>query len=179
MAAGVALAERVPLQDEVEALLGGGLPATAQDHLKAAAECYAHSEMALEHLRAAERIAPGHPAVLIGLYRFYFYKGRLEECLEVAHVCLAEAAHHNNLREDWREVSRDDAAFGSYDDMMPRFYMFVLKGYAYLQMRLGNLEEGLAAAMKLLDLDPTDKIGATLLLEVHQRMLEKDDDDAD
>ena len=177
MTTGAAVTERAPLQDEVEALLGGGLPAAAQEHLNAAALSYAHSEVALAHLREAEKIAPNHPAVLIGLYRFYFYKGRLDECLEVAHVCLAEAAYHNNLPADWREVRPEDAPFGSYDDMMPRFYMFVLKGYAYLQMRLGNLEEGLAAAMKLLDLDPTDKIGATLLLEVHQRMLE--DEDAD
>jgi tetratricopeptide (TPR) repeat protein len=176
MSTEAAVAERVPLQDEVEALLGGGLPPDAQAHLAAAADSYADGEVALEHLREAEKIAGNHPAVLIGLYRFYFYKGRLSECLEVAHVCLAEAAYHNNLAADWREVSKDDATFGSYDDMMPRFYMFVLKGYAYLQMRLGNLDEGLAAAMKLLELDPTDKIGATLLLEVHQRMLEEDDD---
>jgi hypothetical protein len=177
MTTGAAVAERIPLQDDVEALLGGGLPPAAQDHLKAAADCYADGEVALAHLREAEKIAGNHPAVLIGLYRFYFYKGRLEECLEVAHVCLVEAAHHNNLRPDWHEVNKEDAAFGSYDDMMPRFYMFVLKGYAYLQMRLGNLDEGMAAVMKLLELDSTDKIGATLLLEVHQRMLEEDDAD--
>ncbi len=176
MTTGAAVAERVPLQDDVEALLGGGLPPEAQEHLTAAALSYADGETALAHLRQAEAIAGKHPAVLIGLYRFYFYKGRLAECLEMANVCLAEAAYHNNLRPDWREVTKDDAAFGSYDDMMPRFYMFVLKGYAYLQMRLGNLDEGLAAVMKLLELDPTDKIGATLLLEVHQRMLEEDDD---
>ena len=176
MATGAAVAERVPLQDDVEALLGGGLPPVAQEHLKAAADTYADGDVALGHLRAAEAIAGNHPAVLIGLYQFYFYKGRLQECLEVAHVCIAEAAYHNNLRADWHEVSKDDAAFGSYDDMMPRFYMFVLKGYAYLQMRLGNLDEGMAAVMKLLELDPTDKIGATLLLEVHQRMLEEEDD---
>lgn len=176
MSAGAAVAERAPLQDEVEALLGGGLPAAAQAHVTAAAECYADGDKALAHLRAAEAIAGNHPAVLIGLYRFYFYKGRLVECLDVAHVCLAEAAYHNRLRADWREVSKEDAAFGSYDDMMPRFYMFVLKGYAYLQMRLGNLDEGLSAVHKLLELDPTDKIGATLLLEVHQRMLEEADD---
>lgn len=177
MATGFALAEPAVSFQDVEILLGGGLPEAAQQHLDAAALTYDRSEIALAHLRSAEAVAPNHPAVLIGLYRFYFYKGRLEECLEVAHICLAEAARRNNLRADWREVKRGDATFGSYDDMMPRFYMFVLKGYAYLQMRLGNLEEGLAAAMKLLDLDPTDKIGATLLLEVHQRMLEKDDAD--
>jgi hypothetical protein len=53
--------------------------------------------------------------------------------------------------------------------MLPRFYLFTLKGYAYLQMRLGNLEEGRTAVMKLLELDPTDKVGARVLLEVLER----------
>ncbi|WP_026607698.1 hypothetical protein [Methylocapsa acidiphila] len=162
------------LQD-VEILLGAGLPPGAADHLNEAASLYAHDSLALEHLRQAEALAPAHPAVLIGLYRFYFYKGRLSECLEVAKICLAEAAHHNNLSNDWRQVRSDDANFSSYD-MMPRFYLFVLKGYAYLQMRLGNLEEGVEAATKLLELDATDKIGATVLLEVHQRMESADEE---
>lgn len=160
----------------VEMLLGAGLPEAAEKHLAAAAQLYAEDALALEQLRAAEAIAPAHPAVLIGLYRFYFYKGRLSECLEIANICLAEAAHHNNLPSDWRDVQSTDADFGSYDAMMPRFFLFVLKGYAYLQMRLGNLDEGLAATMKLLELDPSDKIGATVLLEVHQRLEQPDDD---
>jgi len=167
--------ERAPIQ-AVEALLGGGLPEAAAEHLNLAAGLYDKVDLALGHLRRAEELAPAHPAVLIGLYRFYFYKGRLSECLEVALVCLAEAAHHNNLPNDWRQVQRGDANFGSFDEMMPRFYMFVLKGYAFLQMRLGNLDEGLAAVMKLLDLDPSDKIGATLLLEVHQRLGQGDEE---
>lgn len=159
---------------DVEVLLGAGLPLEAQQHLNEAALVYADGDLALEHLRKAEAIAPAHPAVLIGLYRFYFYKGRLEECLEVCMICLAEASYHNNLPDDWHQVQSTDADFGSYE-MMPRFFLFVLKGYAYLQMRLGNLEEGLAATMKLLELDASDKIGATLLLEVYQRKKESDD----
>jgi tetratricopeptide (TPR) repeat protein len=162
---------------DVEVLLGAGLPLEAQKHLNDAAQVYADGDRALEHLRQAEIIAPAHPAVLIGLYRFYFYKGRLEECLEVCLICLAEAAVYNNLPDDWHQVQSSDADFGSYE-MMPRFFLFVLKGYAYLHMRLGNLEEGLAATMKLLELDASDKIGATLLLEVYQRKKERDADDA-
>lgn len=161
---------------EVEALLGAGLPNDAAEHLNQAAIFYAHDALALDHLRKAEALAPAHPAVLIGLYRFYFYKGRLSECLDVARICLTEAAHHNNLAEDWRQVQSGDANFSSYDEMMPRFYLFVLKGYAYLQMRLGNLDEGVEAANKFLELDASDKIGATVLLEVHQRMERADED---
>ena len=60
--------------------------------------------------------------------------------------------------------------------MLPRFYLFTLKGYAYLQMRLGNFSEGRDAVMKLLEIDPSDKIGATVLLDVLQRMGNSDDE---
>ena len=59
--------------------------------------------------------------------------------------------------------------------MLPRFYLFTLKAYAYLQMRLGDLEEGRAAALKLLELDPSDKIGARVLLDVLGRVGQDDD----
>ncbi len=60
--------------------------------------------------------------------------------------------------------------------MLPRFYLFTLKGYAYLQMRLGNIVEGRDAVMKLLELDPGNKLGAKVLLEVVERMGRDEED---
>jgi len=157
------------------AVMGGGLPPEAEDHLWEAGLAYQQSEVAEQHLRAAEALAPGHAAVLIGLYRFYFYKGRLRECLDIARQCLAKAQRETNLPADWREVQPGDAEFNRFDRLMPRFFMFTLKGYAYLNMRLGNFEEGRQAALKLLELDPSDKINAGLLIDVLNRA-EQDDD---
>jgi tetratricopeptide (TPR) repeat protein len=153
-----------------DALLGRGLPEEADYHLWEAAKSYHQDEVAEKHLREAQALAPDHAAVLIGLYRFYFYKGRLAEALEVAKVCLTKAARENNLAPNWRDVAAGDAVFSRYEEILPRFYLFTLKGYAYLQMRLGNVEEGHAAVLKLLELDPSDKIGAKVLLDVLQRI---------
>jgi tetratricopeptide (TPR) repeat protein len=157
------------------ALLGGGLPAEAEYHLWEAGLAYHLNDVAERHLRDAEMIAPGHAAVLIGLYRFYFYKGRLADALGIAKRCLEKAARENNLPADWRDVTAHDAEFGRYENMLPRFFLFTLKGYAYLQMRLGNLGEGRAAIEKLLELDPSDKIGAKVLLGVLDRVGQDDD----
>ncbi|WP_211101539.1 hypothetical protein [Niveispirillum sp. SYP-B3756] len=165
--------EAPPLPD---ALLGGGLPSAAYHHLCAAGAAYHLDAEAERHLSLAQAAAPGHAAVLIAYYRYYFYKGRLAEALHIARLCLAKAAAENNLPSDWRLVAAGDAAFGHYEAVLPRFFLFVLKGYAYLQMRLGNLEEGEAAVRKLLELDPGDKIGAKVLLAVIQRRGEADDD---
>lgn len=158
-----------------QALLGGGLPAEAERHLRAAGLVYHLDEAAEEHLREAQVLAPSHAAVLIGLYRFYFYKGRLKDALEVAEVCLVKAARDNGLAPDWRDVRAQDAEFSAYEALLPRFYLFTLKSYAYLKMRLGEIEEGRAAISKLLELDPSDKLGAHVLLGVLDRMGQDDD----
>lgn len=159
-----------------DALLGGGLPLEAEQHLHDAALTYRDDAEAERHLFAAQALAPDHPAVLIGLYRFYFYKGRLAEALKVATLCLAKAARDNGLAADWRDVAFGDADFGAYEKMLPRFYLFSLKGYAYLQMRLGGAREGREAVLKLLQLDPSDKIGARVLLGVLDRTGRDDDE---
>lgn len=159
-----------------QAVLGGGLPDEAEYHLWEAGKSYHQDAVAEDHLRKAQALAPDHTAVLIGFYRFYFYKGRLAEALQVAQTCLKKAGRDNNFATDWREVRPVDAEFGRYEDVLARFFLFTLKGYAYLQMRLGNLEEGRAAALKLLELDPSDKVGATVLLEVLERMGRDDDE---
>jgi tetratricopeptide (TPR) repeat protein len=159
-----------------EALLGGGLPPEAEDRLVRASLSYHDDSLAEDYLREAEALAPGHAAVLIGLYRFYFYKGRLEEALEIAGACLKKAGRENNFSTDWRDVRPGDARFDSYEEILPRFFLFSLKGYAYLQMRLGRLEEGRGAVDKLLELDPSDKIGARVLLDIVERQGRDDDD---
>lgn len=158
-----------------QALLGVGLSHEAESHLWEAGLSYHLDDVAENHLREAQRLAPEHAAVLIGLYRFYFYKGRLADALTIARQCLDKAARENRLAPRWQDVSANDAAFGHYENVLPRFYLFTLKGYAYLQMRLGNFEEGRAAVLKLLELDPGDKIGARVLLEVLDRMGLDDD----
>jgi tetratricopeptide (TPR) repeat protein len=159
-----------------EAVLGGGLPRSAEQQLRAASLTYHLDEVAETHLLEAIALAPDHPVVLIGLYRFYFYKGRLEEALEVAEICLEKAARDNRLPADWRAVRRSDARFGDYEAIGPRFYLFTLKAYAYLQMRLGDLAVGRAALQKLLQIEPSDKLNARLLLDVLERLDETDDD---
>lgn len=154
----------------VAACFGAGLPAEAEREMCLAGAAYHHDRVAEEHLFNALELAPWHIAVHIGLYRFYFYKGRLHDALRVAVQCLDEAAQRIGVARDWNEVRVSDAEFNSYDAILPRFYLFTLKAYGYLQMRVGNLEEGRAVTEKLLELDPQNKLGGKVLLDVLDRV---------
>lgn len=164
-------------EERMAECLGVGLPAEAEQHLRLAGQNYANDQVALAHLQAAWELAPGHAAVYIGKYRFYFYKNRLADALAVGTECLAKAARDNGLPEDWRLAQPEAADFSSFGALLPRFFLFTLKGYAYLNLRLGNLEEGRAAVEKLLELDPTDKVGAKVLLDVIERQARGEDED--
>ncbi|MCK9915701.1 hypothetical protein MXD81_41740 [Microbacteriaceae bacterium K1510] len=158
-----------------DALLGAGLPEEAEYCLYQAGLAYHDDTLAEEYLREAQEAAPDHAAVLIGLYRFYFYKGRLREALGIAERCLAKASRENGFPANWRDVRPDHGTFGLYEEILPRFFLFTLKGYAYLHMRLGNVDEGRVAVEKLLELDPSDKVGAGVLLGIIERIGQDDE----
>ena len=148
---------------------GGSLPPEAERELHLAARAYQEDARAEAHLRRTVDLAPAHLAGYIGLYKFHFYKGRLAEALPYACRCLELAGADLGLPSDWHLVTPDAAPFGNYEAGRARFYLFVLKAYGYVQMRLGNAAEGMAAMRKLLELDPSDKLGAGALLAVWER----------
>lgn len=159
------------------ACLGDDLPAAAGACLKMAAQSYADPEQAEIFLHRALTQAPQHPAVYIAMYRFHFYGGRIREALPYASLCLTLAARELGLASDWREVTAADAGFGEAGTFAPRFFLFSLKAYGYLQMRLGNLDEGRRAIGKVLQLDPGDRVGASVLQGVLDRLGQPEDDD--
>ncbi len=157
------------------ACLGGVLPEDVTADLQRASLLYQRGQDAEPVLQAVYERAWHHPAVHIALYRFYFYQHRLADALEVADRCLLKVANDLNLPADWREVQPEQADFGSYE-VVPRFYLYTLKGCAYLNMRLGDLDRGAEMLQQLKRLDPLDRLGGSVLRDVLAGMGQSDDD---
>jgi len=149
------------------AVLGGGLPAEVEALITQAGLVRADRAQAEPLLMKARELAPKHPATLIALYRFHFYGHRLAEAREIVIESLevARAVLGTDLRAN-DEKARFDAA--------TRFYLFSLKGYAYLSLRLGDTEVGKQALAELQRLDPQDRVGGGVLTHVLARV-EADD----
>jgi hypothetical protein len=155
------------------ACLGGALPPAVQTALDAAGAAWNDEPAAEAHLATAYALAPTHPAVYIAQYRYLFYKNRLDEALHTGMRCLARAAADNGLSADWRDVRAAQAEFSGWGVAL-RFYLFTLKGCAYLSLRLGRVDQGRAMIAKLRELDPKDRLGGSVLEAVLAR---KGDDD--
>jgi len=139
-----------------------------QQLLDAAAEAYGEEEEGAELLllRALLR-APESLTVMVALYRFYFYRHRMADTLEVAARALELSAEVLGLQCDWPELSPpefDRLAAGKVT--LGRFYLFALKGAGYMNMRCGHMELGMAQLRKVRELDPEDRLGASVLIKV-------------
>jgi hypothetical protein len=150
-----------------EHAIGGGLSPEAEA-LIAQAGLLRHlpaQAQALPLLEKARAVAPRHPAPLIALYRFHFYGHRLAEACAVGEDALAIA--RTALGPDFGDAAPDDDAVRH--DAAVRFYLFTLKGLAYLNLRLGELEEARLMLGELRRLDPLDHVGGALLSHVLAR----------
>lgn len=164
------------------AVLGRGLPPAVEAALAEAGAQRGDPVRAMAALMRAQSLAPEHPAVLVAFYRHHFYGHRPMMARDVARRALRVGARALGLPEVWREVPRE-ALPGARHDPSTRFYLFVLKGYAYLSLRLDDPVEARDALALLRALDPDDCVGAALLEAVRQRTQagladpEADDDD--
>lgn len=150
------------------AVLGGGLPPDAERLIARAGLIRQQVAEAQALLDQAHVLAPKHPATLIALYRFHFYGNRLAQARAVALRALDTASAALGLPAHWQQVGAD-VRFGALEPL-PRFYLFSLKGYAYLSLRLGELDTGRAALAKLGELDPANRVGHRVLDDVLARM---------
>ncbi len=152
------------------------LSPVAEEQLRLASLAYADDARAEMHLALARAVSPDNPVVQVGEYRYYFYKGRLNEALRVAESCLVKVAAELHLPARWQDVAPLHTGFDN-EEPAHRFYLFCLKALAYLLLRLNRLAEGSMAVEKLMELDPGNKVGGQVLRDVLERIGRDDYDD--
>lgn len=158
-----------------DAALGRGLAPEVEALIARAGRLRDQPAEAEALLRAARALAPEHPAPLIALHRFHFYGHRLHEARLVAEDALAIA--RTALGPDFGDQPPSESA--ARFDAAVRFYLFVLKGHAYLSMRLGEFDRARATLAELRRLDPQDRVGGALLAQVLARQGRGEDDGDD
>lgn len=148
-----------------EGAIGGGLTPQVSALITEAGLLRHEPQRALALLAQARAAAPSHPAPLIALYRFYFYGHQLAQARAVGEDALAIA--RTALGPNFGDTAPDVEDTRSNAGV--RFYLFTLKGLAYLNMRLDDMDEARLMLGELRRLDPQDMVGGALLFHVLTR----------
>lgn len=147
------------------ALYGGEAPEGIAELLDDAMSRYASTEDAEARLVEAMNKAPGSLPVHFSLYKFYFYKKRLQDAERIARKALIEAASQGGFVPDWQDLRRESA---DWKEDAAHFYLFSLKALAFMRLRQGDREECMSILDKLDELDYGDKVGASVIREIAQ-----------
>lgn len=141
------------------------LKPAAEKAIRAAGLAWPDEPEAQRQLALAATLAPGHMAVLIAHYRYNLYKHRYAEARDTAARILTDLAQRLTIPADWRQVRPEHADFAA-DDADIRAWLFVLQAYGYVLLRLGELDQALAALRQLVALDRVDQTHTRALLRV-------------
>lgn len=141
---------------------GGEVSPTVAQLLREAAASYGTETKAEAILWSAQAIEPHCLPVYFSLYKFYFYKHRLEDAERVARMALVMAAGLGGFDADWKHLGPDSAPWS--DTTSPaHFYAFSLKALAFIRLRRGDHDECQALLEKLNTIDPRDSVGWSVI----------------
>jgi len=117
-------------------------------------------------------LAPQSLNVLVALNRFYYHQHRLEEALAATEKALVLIAEPLNFPTQWQRLTPELLAQVAPEQLTRlRLYLFALKSFGFLNMRLLRLELSQRVFEKLVELDDKDRIGAAGLLELVKKRL--------
>lgn len=151
--------------DPLRPLFGGEAPDEVALLLEQAMQAYADTQQAETLLWQAQQQAPHVLPVYFSLYKFYFYKGDLEQAELATRMALLAAAAQGCFNADWSCLQADSADWHDYA-APAHFYLFSLKALAFIRLRLGDAAESSAILAKLAELDPADSVGASVIRSI-------------
>jgi len=151
---------------EVDLYFDESMPDEVSGLLAQASAAYAEGN-AESYLMRAFLLAPKNLAVVVALYRFYYYQHRIEDALVTAQHALTISGERIGLSGNWKQLDKSQIGYAAFNSIgLLRFYLMALKGAGYLNLRLGNLDEGRKMLLKVREADPLDQLSASALLDV-------------
>lgn len=146
----------------IPGIADGALPPGVADWLAQAVASYPNTERAEFLLCTAQALAPECLPVYFALYKFYFYKKRLEQAEQAALAGMSNAARLGGFEPEWHKLTPRSADWQGGTGAA-HFYLFTLKALAFIHLRTNRAASCQAMLDKLAEIDPGDQVGACVI----------------
>lgn len=130
--------------------------------------------LAEQYIREALNKAENNLDVLIGAYRFFFYKKKPEIALEIAKKILKIIRETENLPLQWERL-KPILVSRQYDSSI-RLYLNAYAAKGFILAKLGQLEEAKLITKRVKEIDKYRESCATTVFEVLTKNPDEDDD---
>ena len=150
------------------------IPEDVKHLLVLASEHWEDTERSQQYMNDALAIAEDNIDVLVGAYRYFFYKSNPTMALTIAQKVLNKIQKAENLPENWEElkpilINRKD------DSDTIRMYINAYAATGFVLAKLGKLEEAKEVTERVKEIDEKRESCATTVFEVLTAPPEEDD----
>lgn len=157
------------LFDELPTTDGAVVPIALQQLLRSELDVSKDWQVAETVLLSALEALPDQMEIRIALYKLYAYSNRFDEALSQIHEVLGRTASQSGFDADWNKLNLHSTNWYPARGAM-RQYLYSLKAMGFVRLRRGDIDLAHAALSKLLELDPQDQVGGTVVYEMAERL---------
>ncbi len=164
------------LFDEFPLGKGEVVPLALQQLLKATLDVHEDWQRAERLLLDTRELLPERLEIPVALYKMYAYSNRFDESLALIDEVLSRAAVQGGFASDWQALDHDSATWDEAKGAV-RFYLYSMKAQGFVLLRKGEVAQAHAVLQKLGELDPRDQVGGSVVLDIAERLLEREEEE--
>lgn len=154
--------------------LSADVPVSVRQMVQQAIASYEDMPVAEHLFKQALELAPNEMEIYVAYYKFYFYQKHLIEAEWVARQTLYKVAELTGLPADWRRFNSEFARWTNPDSPV-RYYLYTMKALGFIALRRERLSLAHEILDKLLELDPDDRVGGSVIKALADRISGGDD----
>ncbi len=156
-----------PVFLEERVLFSPNLPEAVNNLLQAGVLAnHADKTRAEQLFKQAQQIDSSCLQTYFALYKFYFYQGRLQEAEREVLAGLEVASVQGGFPGDYQLLALESGKWDMYTSDITLFYLYTLKALAFIKLRRQQEEEAEAILALLRELDPEDRCGASVIMQL-------------
>ena len=152
---------------EERVLFSPDIPAEVNNLLQAAVASSSVDQNQAEKLFLQAQTLDSHCLqTYFALYKFYFFQKRLVDAERIVLAGLEESAKQGGFPNDSRRLVQNLQKWNLYANESTLFYLYTLKALAFIKLRLGFTLDAQLVLSQLRQLDPEDRSGASVIMDL-------------
>ncbi|AFY78853.1 MAG: hypothetical protein IGR93_10920 [Hydrococcus sp. C42_A2020_068] len=149
------------------------IPEDIKNLLVLASENWENTAESQKYVNEALAKAEDNLDVLVGAYRFFFYKNNSEMAIKIAEKVSKKLKQENNLPDEWEKLQPILAERKNESPI--RMYLNAYAAQGFLLARLGKIEEAKEITERVKEIDEKRESCATTVFEVLTQPPEEDE----
>lgn len=115
-----------------------------------------------------------NPEVLVTAYRYFVYKYKYPQALQVAEKVMSTIKNAESFPDDWEELK--PILLSRSQDPQIRLFLNAYAASGFVLAKMGELEKAKVATARVKEVDPKNEFGAAIIFDILTRPPEEEED---